>query len=69
MNKNEIKDFLKNYDIDYKFFDKEKYLFVFKDNVSRKIPYWEFENANINFKTIICQYLLNIEKLEGKSND
>ena len=30
MNKNEIKDFLKNYDIDYKFFDKEKYLSLTK---------------------------------------
>ena len=62
MNKNEIKDFLKNYDIDYKFFDKEKYLFVFKNGISRKIPYLEFENANVNFKILICQYLLNIEK-------
>ena len=62
MNKDEIIDFCKGYDIDYKFFDKEKYLFVFKNDVSRKIPYWEFENAIVDFKTIICQYLLNIEK-------
>ncbi len=66
MNKNEIIDFLKNYDINYKFLDKEKYLFVSKNNVSQKIPYWEFENTDINFKTIICQYLLNTEELEEK---
>ncbi len=58
MNRKEIEKFLKNCDIDYKFFDKEKYLFVFKNNVSRKIPYWEFENANVDFRIIICQYLL-----------
>ena len=68
MNKNEIIDFLKSYDIDYKFFDKEKYLFVFKNGVSRKIPYWEFENTDVNFKTIICEYLLNIAKLESKND-